>query len=57
MIEKDYATVGLVFFLFGIFCMHWAQSTGRSVWLWFFLGWIFAPFAGMVLLYMNRTSK
>jgi hypothetical protein len=33
-----YANVGLVFFLFAIFCAYWAQTTNRSAWLWFVLG-------------------
>lgn len=46
----DYASVGLVFFLFGIFCAYWAQTTGRNAWLWFFLGLFFASITGLVLL-------
>jgi hypothetical protein len=41
--EMEYASVALVQFLFGIFCGYWAQTTNRSAWLWFFLGWLFAP--------------
>ena len=41
--ETDYASVALVKFVFGIFCAYWAQTTIRSAWLWFFLGWLFAP--------------
>jgi len=40
---EEYAPVSLVFFLFGIFCAHWARTTRRSAWGWFFLGWFFAP--------------
>ena len=47
---------GLVFFLFGIFCAYWAQTTKRSAWLWFFLGLFFAPIAGLVLLYKNSND-
>jgi hypothetical protein len=56
MMEQDYASVGLVFFLFGIFCAHWAQNTGRSAWLWFFLGLFFAPFTGLFLLAKNSKG-
>ena len=52
-----YASVGLVFFLFGIFCAYWAQTTNRSAWLWFFAGWFFAPITGLVLLYKNSQDR
>ena len=54
----DYASVALVHFLFAIFCAYWAQTTGRNAWLWFFLGFLFAPITGLVLLSKNskRTS-
>ena len=55
--ENTYATVSLVQFLFAIFCAHWAQNTGRSSWLWFFMGWIFAPITGLFLLAKNSKSK
>jgi len=51
-----YASVALVQFLFGIFCAYWAQTTGRNEWLWFFLGFIFAPIAGIVLLIENKKE-
>ena len=54
---NPYATTGLVFFLFGIFTAYWAQTTGRSAWLWFFTGWFFAPIAGMFLLYKNGQDR
>ncbi|MGB3903944.1 MAG: hypothetical protein WBB22_03395 [Anaerolineae bacterium] len=54
--EKEYASVALVFFLFGIFCAYWAQTTNRNAWLWFFLGWFFAPITGLVLLSENRKQ-
>lgn len=41
---------GLALILFGIFCAWWAKNTGRSGWLWFFLGAIFHVFAGIALL-------
>lgn len=46
-------STGFVTFLFGIFCAQWAQNTGRSAWLWFFLGFLFAPITGVVLLLKN----
>jgi len=53
--ESGYASVALVQFLFGIFCAYWAQTTNRNPWLWFFLGFFFAPITGLVLL--NENSK
>jgi hypothetical protein len=50
---SDYASVALVHFLFAIFCAYWAQTTGRNAWLWFFLGFFFAPITGLVLLREN----
>jgi hypothetical protein len=47
------AAPGIVFLLFGIFCAYWAQNTGRNPWLWFFMGWFFAPIAGIALLIKN----
>jgi hypothetical protein len=47
---------GLVFFLFGIFCAYWAQTTRRNAWLWFFLGLFLAPIAGLIILYKNSND-
>ena len=52
-----YATDGSVFFLFGIFCAYWAQTSARNAWLWFFLGLLFAPITGLVLLYKNSEDR
>jgi hypothetical protein len=52
--DESYATVGYVNFLFGIYCAYWAQITRRSAWLWFFMGFFFAPITGLVLL--SKTS-
>jgi hypothetical protein len=52
----DYASVALVFYLFGLFCAYWAQTTGRNPWLWSFLGFFFAPITGLVLLNENRKE-
>jgi len=55
--ETDYATVGYVNFLFGIFCAYWAQITERNPWLWFFLGLFFGPITGLVLLSKTREDR
>lgn len=55
--ENDFATQGLVSFLFGIFCAYWAQNTNRSAWLWFFFGFFLPPIAGIVLLIKNSKEK
>ena len=44
---------GLVLFLFGAFCALWAQQSGRSGWLWFFLGLFFSVITVLVLLAKN----
>jgi hypothetical protein len=54
--ETEYASVALVQFLFGIFCAYWAQTTSRNAWLWFFVGWFFAPITGIVLIYKNARE-
>jgi len=56
MSHSNFATTSMVFFLFGIFCAYWAQTTQRSAWLWFFLGWFFAPVTGVFLLYKNSQG-
>jgi hypothetical protein len=56
VMQTEYASVALVQFLFGIFCAYWAQTTNRSAWLWFFLGWFFAPITGIVLMYKNTRQ-
>jgi len=53
----DPTSAGTVFFLFGIFCAYWAQTTNWNAWLWFFLGWFFAPITGIVLLYKNARDR
>ncbi len=53
----DYASTGLVFYLFGLFCAYWAQTTGRGAWRWFFLGWFFAPITGIVLVSKNAADR
>ena len=51
------ANAGTAFFLFGIFCTYRAQTTGRNAWISFFLGLLFAPIAGFVLLYENSQDR
>lgn len=53
----EYAPIGLVFYLFGIFCASWAQNTGRNPWLWFFVGWFLAPITGLFLLWKNGRGQ
>ena len=47
---------GALVFLFGVFCTLWAQNTGRSAWLWFFLGLFFSVITVIVLLYKNSND-
>ena len=53
----SYASTGLVFYLFGVFAAYWAQSSGRNPWLWFFLGWFFAPITGLFLLAKHAEDR
>ena len=57
MENGNYASVALVHFLFGIFCAYWAQTTDRNPWVWFFLGFFFAPITGLILLNENRKKS
>jgi hypothetical protein len=54
--DQSYASVAYVNFLFGIFCAYWAQSTRRSAWLWFFMGFLFGPFTGIFLAAKNADD-
>jgi hypothetical protein len=47
----------LVLFLFGVFCALWAQNTGRSAWLWFFLGLFGSVITVIVLLTKNSNDR
>lgn len=47
----------LVLFLFGVFCALWAQNTGRSAWLWFFLGLFGSAITVIVLLNKNSNDR
>ena len=55
--EHNFATQGMVGFLFGIFCAYWAQETVRNAWLWFFFGLFLPPIAGIVLCIKNSSDK
>ena len=48
---------GIAFFLFGAFCALWAQNTGRSAWLWFFLGLLFNIITVIFLLSKNADDR
>ena len=54
--QEDSGDVGLVLFLFGVFCALWAQNTGRNAWLWFFMGVLFSIFTVLVLLSKNSSD-
>ena len=47
----------VVLFLFGAFCALWAQNTGRSAWLWFFLGMFFNVITIFFLLTKNSNDN
>jgi hypothetical protein len=51
------SSIGAVLFLYGVFCALWAQNTGRSAWLWFFLGLIFSVITVIVLLVKNSNDR
>ncbi len=48
------ASVGYVNFLAGIGLAAWARSTGRSMVLWLIFGWVLAPIAGLVMLFLQK---
>ena len=54
---NNYADEGLVLFLFAVFTADWAHTTRRNPWLWFFLGLLFAPITGLVLLFKNGQDR
>ncbi len=54
---KKLDSTGLVLFLFGVFCALWAQNTGRSAWLWFFLGLFGSLITVIVLLVKNSNDR
>lgn len=51
------ASIGYVNFLFGILLAAWAAHSGRSGILWFVFGWVLAPIAGLVMLYLQRGDR
>ena len=51
------SSVAVVLFLYGAFCALWAQNTGRSAWLWFFLGLLFSVITVVVLLVKNSDDR
>jgi hypothetical protein len=51
------SSVAAVVFLYGVFCALWAQNTGRSAWLWFFLGLLFSVITVVVLLAKNADGR
>lgn len=53
---RQNATQGLEILLFGVVCALWAQNTGRSGWLWFFLGMMFSFLTVLVLLWKNSND-
>ena len=53
---RQASAAGAGAFLFGAFCALWAQNTGRSAWLWFFLGLLFSVIAVLVLLFKNSED-
>ena len=55
--EVSDKSTGALVFLFGAFCALWAQNTGRSAWLWFFLGAFFSVIAVLVLLVKNSGER
>lgn len=54
---KKLDSAGVVLFLFGVFCALWAQNTGRSAWLWFFLGLFGSLITVIVLLVKNSNDR
>ena len=54
---NDVGGDGLALFLYAVFCALWAQNTGRSALLWFFLGLFFNFITVLVLLYKNSTDN
>ncbi len=53
----DNGTIGLVTILYGMFCALWAQNSGRSALLWFFLGLFGHIITCIVLLAKNSTDR
>src|SRR5438093_5863654 len=49
--------LGALMILYGAFCALWAQNSGRSPWLWFFLGLVFSFIAVIFLLIKNADDR
>ena len=47
---------GLAILFFAIFCAWWAKSTGRNLWLWFFMGLIFNFFTGIAIIVKTKIE-
>ncbi len=56
-LEGAFGAYGLVSLLYGAFCALWAQNTGRSAWLWFFLGLMLNVIAVLVVLSKNSADS
>jgi hypothetical protein len=54
---RNNSSDGAVVFLYGAFCALWAKNTGRSAWLWFFMGLLFSVFTVIVLLSKNSEDQ
>ena len=54
--EEKAAKSGAVLFLIGCVCALWAQNSGRSAWLWFFMGLFFNVFALVAMLMKNARD-
>ncbi len=52
-VEENVAGAGVVLIAIGAMCALWAQNTGRSSWLWFFLGIFGNVFALVAMLVKN----
>ena len=56
-LERKAGQLGVVASIFAAFCALWAQNTGRSAWLWFFLGLFFSVITVIVLLWKNSKDR
>jgi hypothetical protein len=54
---RNNSSDGAVVFLYGAFCALWAKNTGRSAWLWFFMGLLFSVITVIVLLAKNAEDQ
>ncbi len=56
-LRGSYLDHGFMLSIISVICAIWAQNTGRSVWLWFFLGSFFGPITLVVLLIKNSQGR